>query len=143
MHIELDISANRCCDDIKLELYFNHTLLTTILATDKKQTIAYDVCDDSGNHVIKLIMTGKNNSHTVMNDAGEIVEDVFFSIDRLEFEEIDVKEIFCLGNQCYTHDFNSSQDLFLDEFYGILGCNGTVEFKFSTPMFLWLENYFS
>ena len=144
MHIELDISANQDSNDIRLEIYFNDDRLASLSATTKKQTITYDVSDDVNDHVLKLVMAGKNQAHTVVSDdTGEIVEDLCFSVDRLEFEEIDVKEIFCLGNPCYTHDFNSTQDRFLDEFYGILGCNGIVEFKFSTPIFLWLDNYFS
>ena len=38
----------------------------------------------------------------------------------------------------YRHDYNGTTDPFDDEFYGEMGCNGTVSLKFTTPIYLWL-----
>ena len=38
----------------------------------------------------------------------------------------------------YIHDFNGSQSTVKDKFYGVMGCNGTAEFEFTTPFYLWL-----
>jgi hypothetical protein len=86
-------------------------------------------------------MSGKTCRHTEVNSDGEIIDDVFFSIDRLEFEGLDMREIFCQGRLCYTHDFNGSKPELQDEFYGIIGCNGKVCLEFSLPFFLWLGDY--
>lgn len=145
MHLELDILANVDCLDIMLEVYINDTSIFQTSAKKKIQTIIYDINEDPADHELKLVMSGKNFTHTIVDSKGGITSDVFFTIDRLEFEELDMKELFCLGQRSrHRHNFNSDQPEFDDEFYGNLGCNGTVFMPFSTPIFLWfyknLEN---
>ena len=76
-----------------------------------------------------------------MDSNGQITSDIFFTINRLEFEELDMRKLFCLGQRSrHRHSFNSTQPEFDDEFYGDIGCNGTVFIPFSTPIYLWLSN---
>jgi hypothetical protein len=141
MYIELDISANTDCNDIILEVYVDHTKLFQSTAQTQIQTITYNLAEDSEDHELKLIMSGKNRTHTTLTSEGKILSDIFFTINRLEFEELDMRELFCLGRRSwYRHNFNSSQPEFDDEFYGDIGCNGTVFMPFSTPIYLWLGN---
>jgi hypothetical protein len=141
MHIELDVSSNCDCNDIILEIYIGKNKIFQSTAQKQVQTIKQDIIEDPADHQLKLVMTGKNSTHTKINDEGQITSDVFFTVDRLEFEEIDMRELFCLGrNSWYRHSFNSEQPEFNDEFYGQLGCNGTVVIPFSTPIYLWLAN---
>ena len=139
MRLELDISANADCIDIMLEVYINNTNIFQTTAQQKIQTIGYDVDEASADHELKLIMSGKNFKHTVVDNNGQITSDIFFTINRLEFEELDMKELFCLGRRSrHRHSFNSTQPEFDDEFYGEIGCNGVVTMPFSTPIYLWL-----
>jgi hypothetical protein len=39
---------------------------------------------------------------------------------------------------CYYHDFNGAELLAEHNFFGVMGCNGYVSLKFSTPIYLWL-----
>ena len=55
----------------------------------------------------------------------------------LAFDEIELKQIF-IDHAVYTHNFNGTQTEIQDKFYGEMGCNGTVSFKFTTPVYLWL-----
>ena len=140
MHIELDISANNDCADIILEVYINDNKIFRSTAQTQMQTITYDLSEDPADHELKLIMSGKNLTHTTVDADGQITRDTFFTINRLEFEELDMHEVFCLGRRSWhRHSFNSTQPEFNDEFYGTLGCNGTVVIPFSTPIFLWLS----
>lgn len=141
MKLELDFSANKDCADIVLEIYCDDKKISESSARADKQTICVELAEDPADHVLRLVMRGKNQTHTVVNDQGEIIDDVYIVIDRLEFEELDMREIFCQGQPCYTHSFNQDQPAILDEFYGFIGCNGTVDIKFSTPIFLWLNEY--
>jgi hypothetical protein len=141
MNLQLDFAANKNCADISLEIYFNNQQILKSTAQSDMQTVTLDLAEDAADHVLKLVMSGKNETHTTMNDQGQIIDDVYFLIHRLEFEELDMRDIFCLGLPCYTHNFNSNSAEFLDEFYGHLGCNGTVELCFSTPIFLWLDTH--
>ena len=141
MKIELDFSASKDCQDIVLEVYCNDKKITESLARQTRQSVSLDLPDDPADHVLRLIMRGKNHTHTVVDDQGQIIEDIYFVVDRLEFEELDMKEIFCQGLPCYTHSFNQDQPAILDEFYGYIGCNGAIDIKFSTPIFLWLNEH--
>jgi hypothetical protein len=144
MQLELDISANVDCSDIVLEVYINDTSIFHTTAQKKIQTVIHDVSEDPADHELKLVMSGKNFTHTIVDEQGTIASDVFFVINRLEFEELDVKELFCLGRRSrHRHSFNSDQPEFDDEFYGEIGCNGTVFMPFSTPIYLWLANNFN
>jgi len=141
MHLELDISANVDCTEIALEVYINDNKIFQTTAQKQIQTIIYDINEDSADHELKLIMSGKNRTHTTVNPEGEITSDIFYTINRLEFEELDMHEVFCLGRRSrYRHSFNSTQPEFDDEFYGNIGCNGTVFMPFSTPIYLWLAD---
>jgi hypothetical protein len=140
MHIELDFSANNNCEDIILEVYLDQDKLFQATAQTTIQTIVHDTVDVIGEHELKLVMSGKNCTHTTLDSEGKILSDVFFKIDRLEFEELDMREVFCLGRRSrYRHSFNSTQPEFDDEFYGEIGCNGTVFMPFDTPIYLWLS----
>jgi hypothetical protein len=65
-----------------------------------------------------------------MSDCAVIVE-------KILLDDIDVTEIYCAGLECYTHNNNGSTEDVVDEFYGYIGCNGTVEISWYTPMNLW------
>jgi hypothetical protein len=139
MHLELDISANADCEDIRLEVYINDTSIFQTTAQQTIQTIIYDIDEDPADHELKLVMSGKTSKHTIVDNNDQITSDIFFIINRLEFEELDMTELFCLGRRSrHKHSFNSTQPEFDDEFYGQIGCNGTVFMPFSTPIYLWL-----
>lgn len=143
MHIELDFLANTNCDDIILEVYLDQHKLFQSTAQTITQTVVHDIDDAPGNHELKLVMSGKNRTHTKLDSEGKILSDIFFKIDRLEFEDLDMKEVCCLGrNSRHRHSFNSTQPEFDDEFYGEIGCNGTVFIPFDTPIYLWLSENF-
>jgi hypothetical protein len=141
MKLEIDFLANKDCADIVLEVYCDNKKISEYPAQAVKQTIGIELAENPADHVLSLVMRGKNRTHTRVDNLGQIIDDVYIVIDRLEFEELDMREIFCQGQLCYTHSFNQDQPAILDEFYGFIGCNGTVDIKFSTPIFLWLNEY--
>jgi len=141
MKIEIDILANKDCDQVFLDVSVDENLLTTITAKSTCQTISATIPDSMiGQHSVTLVMRGKSREHTVLDKQGNIVDDVSFMIEKLEFEELDMREIFCMGHKCYLHNFNTDQPHALDEFYGHMGCNGTVTFRFDQPFYLWLHD---
>jgi hypothetical protein len=92
--------------------------------------------DDDGEHELKIVMSGKTQNHTTIDDHGNIVKDavlsVAFSVDNVNFDELFQKQVV------YTHNFNGTQPDIADTFYGLMGCNGTLSLKFTTPLFLWV-----
>lgn len=93
--------------------------------------------DDEREHELRVVMSGKTTEHTKVDEAGNIIKDVLISLANVNLDEIDINQIF-VDKTVYTHDFNSTQPEIKDTFHGYLGCNGTLSFQFSTPIYLWL-----
>lgn len=99
---------------------------------------SYEINDEiETDHVLEFVMTSKTSDHTKVDDQGNIVSDAMISVKSIEFDEIDIFKTF-IENSEYTHDFNGSQSQITEKFYGDMGCNGCVSFKFTTPFYLWL-----
>jgi hypothetical protein len=98
---------------------------------------SHDMNDKDGTHELKIVLKGKTVDHTEIDGQGNITKDALISISNVQVDEIDVAQIFYTQAQ-YHHDFNSTQEPTQVKFYRYMGCNGTVVFKFSTPIYLWL-----
>ena len=97
----------------------------------------YLVTEDDQEHELFFVMGGKTHEHTKIDETGNIVKDAVLTIKDITFDEIDV-EMIVIKNAVYAHDFNGTQAPTQTKFYGEMGCNGTVNLKFSTPIYLWL-----
>lgn len=101
---------------------------------------AFEDSVDTIEHSIEFRMRGKTPDHTLLNEQGEIIKDHLLLIQNKRFENIDVNYAFD-RDSVYTHNFNGTATETQDTFCGILGCNGSVKFEFTTPIYLWmLEN---
>jgi hypothetical protein len=104
------------------------------------ETFSYELPDHDAEHEMRFIMKNKTADHTKLDESGSIIEDACLTISDLSFDEI------VLGNMVteqavYTHDFNGTGKAVENKFFGILGCNGSVSLKFTTPAYIWfLEN---
>lgn len=138
MLIELEFSATNDCNDIIVDILLDGTLVSTVNCKMATQKITLHVDDkDEKDRVLSLSMSGKKPSHTMVDAEHSIVSDITMTLRKIIFDNIDVSNLFCSGQEIYTHDFNGSQALFTDEFYGIIGCNGTINICFRTPIYLW------
>lgn len=133
-------STNRSCP-LGLEIWIDdQKIFNTDHITD---TVAYEhnMTDTDGEHSLRFVMKGKTPDHTKINEDGEIVSDARIIIKDIEFDDISLKQMFT-DLAVYTHDFNGTGDQIQDKFYGEMGCNGVVELKFTTPIYVWLlENF--
>jgi hypothetical protein len=101
------------------------------------QTLIYEIDDVEAEHTLKFVLKNKTAEQTQINEAGEIVKDSCLTIANFSFDDIDLGQLF-FEHATYEHDFNGTQPKTTDAFYGVMGCNGTVTFKFATPIYLWL-----
>jgi hypothetical protein len=99
--------------------------------------VTFDINDDEATHKLQFVMTGKTEEHTVINEHGEITSDSLLKISNILIDDI-VLDQFLNKLVEYNHDFNGSKDTTTDKFYGVMGCNGTAKFEFTTPFYLWL-----
>jgi len=105
--------------------------------TSEESQIQHYLSDDDGEYELTFEMFGKTSDHTKIDDNGNIVSDAMLSISNIAIDEIDIDYIV-QTQSVYHHDFNGTQEPIEDKFYGLLGCNGTVRLKFTTPIYLWL-----
>ena len=122
---------------LSMEILFNKKSIFNQQITEKvKFTHQFEDLDCRENQ-FEFVMTGKLPEHTVIDDDGSIVSSPVLTIADVKFENIDLGYVF-LEKAMYYHNYNGSADDVEDLFFGSLGCNGSVSFKFSTPLFLWL-----
>ena len=99
--------------------------------------IQHQLLDNDGKHELTFELFGKQPEYTKIDDDGNIVSDAMLSVSGIEIDGIDLDQIF-QSLAVYHHDFNGTQPPQQDRFYGHIGCNGTVQLKFTTPVYLWL-----
>lgn len=101
-------------------------------------TIEHDFVDEENvDHELIVEMMGKTAQHTELDQQGNIVHDTLLEIQNLSLDGIDVTSVLNKITQ-YHHDSNGSQPVHEQEFFGVMGCNGRVSMKFSSPLYLWL-----
>ena len=104
---------------------------------DRSHQVDHEIADDDGDHELKFVLKNKQPDHTQVDAQGNIISDAVLSITDMSFDGINCDYLISTLAK-YHHDFNGSQDPVVDEFYGDMGCNGTVLLKFSTPIYIWL-----
>ena len=123
---------------LELEVKFDSEVVfnNTIDNTDNLVEISIDD-EVEGSHTLELVMKGKTIDHTVIDDEGNILEDSELVFSDIEADKINIEELFWFQAQ-YSHDFNGNGNLTVENFYGSMGCNGTVKIDIATPIYLWL-----
>lgn len=114
----------------------------TVFDTDhllEPKTVCINIDDETDDvkHVISIILKNKTAAHTKIDEQGNIIADSLIAISAVSLDDIEIDQLFFEKSQ-YTHSFNSDLESVTQPFYGNLGCNGTVEFKFTTPTYIWL-----
>ena len=99
--------------------------------------VEHEISDDDGNHVLRITLKNKLPEHTKLDDQSNIVSDALLSVSKISFDGIDCSQIV-QDLSVYHHNFNGTMPDTEDQFFGDMGCNGTVELKFVTPVYLWL-----
>jgi hypothetical protein len=106
--------------------------------TETPDMISHEFDDaDDQSHMLTFEMRGKLPEHTTLANNGEILNDRVIEISDVAFDDIVLGHVFT--EQCqYHHNNNDTTDPIVDTFHTIMGCNGRVEMRFTTPIYLWL-----
>ena len=124
-----------------------------ITGTDQKPDLIEFEHELEGNKDYTLIIkrSGKGKNQTVINEKGDILKDQLLHIKTIEVDEIDIGALVYEGE--YTPEYpepwatqqrESGNDL-KDSFKNVtkMGFNGTWNFKFESPFYMWLlENLY-
>jgi hypothetical protein len=137
----LAFTAKSTGNDLRLTASLNgHVFFDQILSQNEIKVQHTFSAVDGEKYTIEIEMSGKLPGHTVIDDQGNIVEDRMIEISNFSLDEIALVQLFT-DNCKYSHDFNGSQAVVVDKFFGNMGCNGIVKFEFSAPLYIWmLEN---
>ena len=124
-----------------------------ITSTEQDPTVLEfeaELTEDSEYNLI-IERSGKGINQTVINKEGEILKDQLLHIKSIEIDEIDIGALVYEG--MYTPEYpepwatqqrESGNDL-KDAFKNVtkMGFNGTWNFKFKSPFYMWLlENLY-
>lgn len=88
-------------------------------------------------HLLSWEMQGKLPEHTEISPSGAILRDRHITVTDMAFDNIQLGHVFSQTTS-YHHDTNGTTGVITQPFYGVMGCNGRAEMRFSTPIYLWL-----
>ena len=124
--------------DLRLQTKLDGIIIWDGYPGIETETVCYDFDDTTEQeHVLEFVMEGKLPEHTVIDSAGSILQDRCIHLENVAFDDIRLGHMLTAVSQ-YYHDHNGTTDPVIDQFYGTMGCNGRVELRFSTPVYLWL-----
>jgi hypothetical protein len=135
--VSFDVSSSDFSVQLGLGVWIDNTEIFSCDHVQQAQTITFDLSDDDGDHQLRFVLKNKTKEHTQIDQNGTIIKDAVLVVNNVKFDEIELGQLFS-EHAVYTHNFNGSAAEIQDKFYETMGCNGTVSFKFSTPIYLWL-----
>jgi hypothetical protein len=87
---------------------------------------------------LQFVMNNKTYEHTKIDGEGNMIGDCRIAISNLAFEDVELGHIVT-EKAVYLHNENTPNITNKEnKFYGEMGCNGTVDLKFYTPVYVWL-----
>jgi hypothetical protein len=135
--ISFDIEPSDATCPLGVEIWLDNTVLLSNNHVQEKIMFSHDINDHDGEHELQIVILGKTSEHTKIDEAGNIIKDATLQISNVVIDDIDVNQLV-LEKCVYTHNFNGTQPEIKDTFHGVAGCNGTIVFEFTTPIYLWL-----
>ena len=134
----MSLVAQATGDDLHLVVKLDNQIKFSKILSTLPETIEFDFADESDDiHVMEIILAGKKHDHTVIDNTGSILSDRIVEISKVSLDKIQLGQLF-LDKTRYTHDFNGTAEEIQDQFFGAMGCNGSVRFEFTSPVYLWL-----
>jgi hypothetical protein len=119
------------------EIWIDDTCVFAQAHVNDPTVVAHEFSDADGEHILRITLKNKLPEHTRIDDQDNIVSDALLSVTEILFDEIDCTQIV-QELAVYRHNLNGTAPEIEDRFFGDMGCNGTVELKFTTPVYLWL-----
>ena len=123
--------------ELSMEIWLDDQKIFDIAQVSATVECQNKFSDIDGEHELRFVMKNKTGDQTQIDAAGQIIKDACLTINDVFFEGINLGHMFIEQTE-YTHNFNGTQAEVTDKFYGVMGCNGTVSLKFTTPIYLWL-----
>lgn len=138
LKLKFDIVPSNPNAPLGVEVWFDQQCIVDQSQLTESYLVNHDFDDTiEQSHVLKIVVKNKTAEHTRIDADGNIVGDSVLEIKNFVVDEIDIDQLV-REQAVYCHNFNGAGVETTDPFYNIVGCNGTVTLKFSTPVYLWL-----
>jgi hypothetical protein len=131
------ISPSNTAVPLGCEVWIDDTCVFDQNHVAEPVVVSHEFSDDDGEHVLRITLKNKLPEHTRIDAQGNIVSDALLGVTAISFDEIDCTQIV-QDISVYRHNLNGNGPEIEDQFFGDLGCNGSVKLKFTTPVYLWL-----
>jgi len=139
--VKFELDSNNYTVPLGFSVVYRDQVVVDIDHVDNKRTIGFDLELEDGDHELQFTMKNKTIDDTTVDEVGNIITDACLTINSVEIDKVALGYNF-IKHSVYCHNFNGNQDTIEEPFYGTMGCNGTVIFKFSSPFYIWLlENF--
>jgi hypothetical protein len=139
--LSLDITNPSEFHNLGIELWIDKAKFFDSLIAPGTHHIIHEFEVEEGDHSFKIKFKNKNknksNEHTKINEDGSIISDALINVSNIWLDEIKIDQLLYEKAE-YVHDSNGLETIAVHPFYGNFGCNGHVQLKFSTPIYLWL-----
>ena len=137
-HISFELSTNSPTIPLAFEAWINDQCIFKTDHVTETHSISFELdVTENTDHSLRLIMNGKKLKHTRIDSAGNITHDAKLFVNNVCVDEIEIDQLL-FEHAVYSHNFNGTREHVNEKFFGEFGCNGTVELKFTSPIYLWL-----
>ena len=122
-------TTNNQLDRVKLELIVNDEVIASVFPQKDPVKIAYNFDDSiTKAHTINIVMSGKTDPATLIE------------LRDLKFDIFELHELLLEDVATYKHNFNGNGEEVSEVYTSLLGCDGIIEFTFTTPVYNWILN---
>lgn len=135
--LSFDIETSDATCPLAVNILMDNILVFSCNHVQDPITFVHEIPDNDGEHELRIVLAGKMSEHTDVDSSGLIIKDAVWTISNVSIDYLDVNQMF-MEKCVYDHNFNGSQPDIKDTFHGVAGCNGTISFAFSSPIYLWL-----
>ena len=117
-----------------LQMFNSNHLLNSI-------KIEHEFDDTDGEHELHFILKNKTQDHTQIDGTGAIIKDACITLTDFYFDDILLNHR-ATEQLVYLHSGNDPAATMVEQaFYGTMGCNGHLIFRFTSPIYIWLLEY--
>lgn len=137
-YISFDILPSNAELPLGVEVWVNQQQIFNSEALVSTTNVRYEFPSDAElQYTLQIVLKNKLAEHTKIDSDGNILTDSVVVAQNFELEEIDITQL-AYSNMLYKHNFNGTGEMIDDQFYGTMGCNGSVTMHFSAPIYVWL-----
>lgn len=133
----VDISNTSEFHNLSIELWLDKDKFFDSTIAPGKHHVIHEFDGADGDHILKIKLKNKTAEHTQIDEQGNIISDALITVDNVYLDEINIDQLIWSHGE-YVHDGNGTEVISVHKFYGDMGCNGHVQLRFSSPVYLWL-----